>query len=161
MTFQIDSDNSLNFSNFSTETHMFSGLRMLFIDSQIIRTTNYVTYGIQNFIADVGGLAGLFLGFSLLSLFELIIQLFMFIKRMTEKNKVHENNIQNKLKEREASRMNDVIIEISNFELTKSFKKNPAKVRNQQNISIISAVNKNLQEDERMNFGRNPFEILE
>lgn len=134
---------------------------MLFIDSQIIRTTNYVTYGIQNFIADVGGLAGLFLGFSLLSLFELMIQLFMFIKRMTEKNKVHLNDNKNKLKEREASRINDVIIEISNFDLTKSFEEKPVKVRNNQNISIISAAKKNLQEDERMKFARNPFEILE
>lgn len=36
----------------------------------------------QNFVSDVGGLAGLFLGFSLLSLFELIVKCFMTIKNL-------------------------------------------------------------------------------
>lgn len=46
---------------------------IIFIDSEIIETTNYVTYNLQNFVADIGGLAGLFLGFSLLTLFEIIL----------------------------------------------------------------------------------------
>ncbi|KAG5675951.1 hypothetical protein PVAND_005808 [Polypedilum vanderplanki] len=34
--------------------------------------TSYVAYTIQNFVADCGGLCGLFFGFSLLSIYELI-----------------------------------------------------------------------------------------
>jgi amiloride-sensitive sodium channel len=40
--------------------------------------TSYVAYSIQNFVADCGGLIGLFLGFSLLSIFELVCNLITF-----------------------------------------------------------------------------------
>lgn len=38
-----------------------------------METTNYVTYKIQNFLSDIGGLVGLFLGLSILSVFEFIL----------------------------------------------------------------------------------------
>jgi hypothetical protein len=41
-------------------------------------TRSYVAYSIQNFVADCGGLIGLFLGFSLLSIFELVCNLITF-----------------------------------------------------------------------------------
>lgn len=50
-----------------------------------METTNYVTYKIQNFVSDIGGLAGLFLGFSLLSLFELILKGFAGIRDFSRK----------------------------------------------------------------------------
>ena len=49
---------------------------MNFESSQILITTHYVTYKLHNFICDIGGLAGLFLGFSLLSMFEMILNFF-------------------------------------------------------------------------------------
>lgn len=57
-------------------------MTLIFIDSEIIETTNYVTYIIQNFISDIGGLAGLFLGFSLLSLFEIILRMISLCKKV-------------------------------------------------------------------------------
>ena len=53
----------------------------MFDESQVLETTNHITYTFQNFIADIGGLAGLFIGFSLLSLFEIILRIFAFIKK--------------------------------------------------------------------------------
>lgn len=54
---------------------------VLFEDSQIVKRTNYVTYKILNFMSDVGGLLGLFLGFSLLSLFELLLKICSYLKK--------------------------------------------------------------------------------
>jgi hypothetical protein len=45
---------------------------VVFATNQITKTENFVAYKLQNFIADVGGLLGLFLGSSLLSLVELL-----------------------------------------------------------------------------------------
>ena len=137
---------------------MFAGLRMLFVDSQIIRTTNYVTYGIQNFTSDVGGLAGLFLGFSLLSLFELTIKLFLLITRMINKNKVDTKD-KNKSKGSQICRVNDVVIEIPNF---KALKKHEEKIQNvkfksDKNVCMISPAMDKADHEEN----RNPFEILE
>ena len=52
-----------------------------FEDSQIVKRTNYVTYKLLNFMSDVGGLLGLFLGFSLLSLFELMLTICSYMKK--------------------------------------------------------------------------------
>ena len=54
----------------------------MFEDSQIIQRTNYVTYKVQNFMSDIGGLIGLFLGFSLLSLFELMLRVCCYLRRL-------------------------------------------------------------------------------
>ena len=47
-----------------------------------METTNYVSYKIQNFVSDIGGLVGLFLGISFLSLFELAVKAFGFLKKI-------------------------------------------------------------------------------
>lgn len=62
-----------------------SSMQLAFGDSQIMETTNYVTYTAENFVSDIGGLAGLFLGFSLLSLFELTVKAFEMIKKFIRK----------------------------------------------------------------------------
>ncbi|KAG5672929.1 hypothetical protein PVAND_003017 [Polypedilum vanderplanki] len=49
-----------------------SHLKIKFEKETIKMNTKYVAYTIQNFLADCGGLIGIFLGFSLLSIFELI-----------------------------------------------------------------------------------------
>jgi hypothetical protein len=67
-----------------------SGMHLAFGESQILETTNYVTYTAENFVSDIGGLAGLFLGFSLLSLFELIVKAYEAIKNFIEKSKNHK-----------------------------------------------------------------------
>lgn len=59
--------------------------RILWDDSQISETTNYVTYKVQNFISDIGGLVGLFLGISLLSLFEFALKFLAIIKGCLKK----------------------------------------------------------------------------
>lgn len=43
-----------------------------------------MTYKLQNFVSDIGGLAGLFLGFSLLSLFEIILKAVVITKNFFE-----------------------------------------------------------------------------
>jgi hypothetical protein len=40
--------------------------------AEIEEQENYATYTLENFVADLGGIIGLFLGFSILSLIELI-----------------------------------------------------------------------------------------
>lgn len=60
----------------------------------------------QNFVSDVGGLAGLFLGFSLISLFELIFKCFMTLKNLispcscTKLNQVSEQKSLSKSRKR-------------------------------------------------------------
>jgi pilus assembly protein TadC len=77
----------------------------LFEDSQIIQRTNYVTYKVQNFMSDVGGLIGLFLGFSLLSLFELLLRMCSYLKRVIQgwigklKQKLSESRVDGALTE--------------------------------------------------------------
>jgi hypothetical protein len=44
-------------------------------DSMIEEQENYAVYNLENFIADLGGIIGLFLGFSILSLIELIFEI--------------------------------------------------------------------------------------
>lgn len=58
---------------------------MIFANSQILETTNYVTYKLQNFVSDIGGLVGLFLGLSLLSVFEFILSVFHMLKKYLKK----------------------------------------------------------------------------
>ncbi|CAG9810958.1 unnamed protein product [Chironomus riparius] len=45
-----------------------SNIKVIFVNSQIEKISNYVTYRLENFILDVGGLIGICLGSSLLSL---------------------------------------------------------------------------------------------
>lgn len=68
----------------SNTTH--SGFQIAFGDSQILESTNYVTYKVQNFVSDIGGLAGLFLGFSLLSLFEIVLKSVAIFKNFIRKS---------------------------------------------------------------------------
>lgn len=58
---------------------------MLFVDSQIISTTSYVTYQLENFIFDVGGLLGLCLGSSLLSLLTIPVKIYSLFKDLRQK----------------------------------------------------------------------------
>ncbi|CAG9799851.1 unnamed protein product [Chironomus riparius] len=60
-------------------------LNMNFESSQILITTHYVTYKLHNFICDIGGLAGLFLGFSLLSMFEMVLNFFAIMFKIIAK----------------------------------------------------------------------------
>jgi len=52
----------------------------MFVDSQIKKTSNYVTYKMENFIFDIGSLIGLLLGSSLLSVLKLLISICKTIK---------------------------------------------------------------------------------
>jgi amiloride-sensitive sodium channel len=55
--------------------HLFSHFDFVFAQHTVEEHTSYVAYSIQNFVADFGGLIGLFSGFSLLSIFELVCNL--------------------------------------------------------------------------------------
>ena len=75
---------------------------------------NYATYELEHFIFDIGGLIGLFLGSSILSLLELFVNVCKFIKKQAEnvnnlcKQKIElDNNL-------DMIRAPDVVIEIPN-----------------------------------------------
>ncbi|CAG9802085.1 unnamed protein product [Chironomus riparius] len=76
----------------SSDEFIYTKMSIIFIDSEIIETTNYVTYRVQNFISDIGGLAGLFLGFSLLSLFEIILGIMSLCKKMLRRLRRKKND---------------------------------------------------------------------
>ncbi|CAG9810955.1 unnamed protein product [Chironomus riparius] len=82
-------------SEFSSETHLYADIKITFGDSQIKKTSNYVTYELENFIFDIGGLIGLFLGSSILSVLELLVNISKIIKSQVL-------GILNKVKSREA-----------------------------------------------------------
>lgn len=65
-----------------------------FEDSQIVKRTNYVTYKLLNFMSDVGGLLGLFLGFSLLSLFELMLTICSYMKKRIDTEVISINELE-------------------------------------------------------------------
>lgn len=72
-------------SCFFSNNYTSSGFQITFGDSQILESTNYVTYQIQNFVSDIGGLAGLFLGISLLSVYEMLLKAVQIIKKFIGK----------------------------------------------------------------------------
>ncbi|XP_070505954.1 pickpocket protein 28-like [Chironomus tepperi] len=59
--------------NDHSEKHFYSIIHIVFGDSQIKKTSIYVTYEIENFIFDIGGLIGLFLGSSIISVLALFV----------------------------------------------------------------------------------------
>jgi hypothetical protein len=59
---------------------MYTRIKVVFADSQIKKTSNYVTYEVENFVFDIGGLIGLFLGSSLLTVMKLVIGVFRTIR---------------------------------------------------------------------------------
>ncbi|CAG9810957.1 unnamed protein product [Chironomus riparius] len=65
--------------------YLLADIKVTFADSQIEKTSNYVTYELENFIFDIGGLIGLFLGSSILSVLELIVSIFRTIKNYTQR----------------------------------------------------------------------------
>jgi amiloride-sensitive sodium channel len=69
---------------------LVSHFDFMFAKHAIEEHTSYVAYTIQNFVADCGGLIGLFLGFSLLSIFELVCNLITFATRKWKKPKQQE-----------------------------------------------------------------------
>ncbi|CAG9810956.1 unnamed protein product [Chironomus riparius] len=74
----IQNDNDL------AESYRYALFDIVFGDSQIKKTSNYVTYEMENFIFDIGGLIGLFLGSSILSVLELIVSILKAIKSHTK-----------------------------------------------------------------------------
>jgi amiloride-sensitive sodium channel len=56
----------------------------MFRDNTIEEREKYVAYNLENFVSDFGGLIGLFLGFSLLSIVELIHDFFKYCFRQTQ-----------------------------------------------------------------------------
>ncbi|CAG9804871.1 unnamed protein product [Chironomus riparius] len=90
--------------------HDYSTLTIKFDEAQIVKRTNYVTYKLQNFMSDVGGLVGFFLGFSMLSLFESALKLFSLLKvvldRLVSKQTEQEVTTENK---NEVQSLNNVV----------------------------------------------------
>ncbi|CAG9804870.1 unnamed protein product [Chironomus riparius] len=68
----------------------YAAVSIKFDESQIVKRTNYVTYKLQNFVADIGGLIGLFLGFSLLSLFDTFLKICSCLKAIFERLELKE-----------------------------------------------------------------------
>jgi len=64
---------------------MHALINVIFADSQIEKTSNYVTYKMENFIFDIGSLIGLFLGSSILSVLELLVSICKTIKNRCKK----------------------------------------------------------------------------
>ncbi|XP_070500674.1 sodium channel protein Nach-like [Chironomus tepperi] len=89
----------LKYSDHTEDGYIHSMVSIIFIDSEIIETTNYITYRLQNFISDIGGLAGLFLGFSLLTLFELILGITSYCRKLIKRLKNDKGKrVQNSVK---------------------------------------------------------------
>lgn len=59
---------------------MHAVINVIFADSQIEKTINYVTYEMENFLFDIGGLLGLFLGSSIVSILTMLINICKLIK---------------------------------------------------------------------------------
>ncbi|XP_070500712.1 pickpocket protein 28-like [Chironomus tepperi] len=68
-------------SNNEDKNETLSYLEISFKDFQILHTTHFTAYEIQNLISDIGGLLGLFLGFSLISIFEIITRIINMVKQ--------------------------------------------------------------------------------
>lgn len=78
-----------NFKNYMffifSEKYRLSTIHVVFGESQIKKTSKYVTYEMENFVFDIGGLIGLFLGSSILSVLELLVSICKTIKNRAEK----------------------------------------------------------------------------
>lgn len=84
---------------------------MYFTTSLIPRTTSYVTYQLENFIFDIGGLLGLFLGSSLVSLFQIPMNVYRFFRRQ---------RFHRRISEVQAPSVEDINIEIPEIYQTQS-----------------------------------------
>ena len=68
-----------------------------------------MSYNVQNFVSDIGGLLGLFLGISLLSLFELTIKAISVLRRLWSiltSKVVKQRKSRNSIKKYRTQRMN-------------------------------------------------------
>ncbi|KAG5680506.1 hypothetical protein PVAND_010013 [Polypedilum vanderplanki] len=74
-----------------TEEDIFAYLKFTFDETFIVEEESYAPYALQNFIADTGGLLGLFIGCSLLSFFELFYFISMKISQAFNKGKKLES----------------------------------------------------------------------
>ncbi|XP_070505969.1 pickpocket protein 28-like [Chironomus tepperi] len=90
-------------SEYIHDTLMYASIKVIFADSQIEKTSNYVTYEMENFIFDVGGLIGLFLGSSILSVLELLLGIFRIIRNYSEM-------IRNAVKSRRTNRVQEQVV---------------------------------------------------
>jgi uncharacterized membrane protein len=64
----------------------FTSVDIFFENFQVEEVTKFAAYNFSNFIADCGGLLGLFLGCSVLSIVELFYLLVMFVCKRKDKN---------------------------------------------------------------------------
>ncbi|XP_070504703.1 pickpocket protein 28-like [Chironomus tepperi] len=74
-----------------TESNVYARMAIRFNDHSIDEQENYVAYKLQNFIADFGGLLGLFMGCSILSIVEVI---FHCIRACFKRGQIEEIEIQ-------------------------------------------------------------------
>jgi hypothetical protein len=63
-------------------------LQIAFLDPTVQEVEKFISYKLQNFVSDVGGLLGLFMGCSLIS----IVEIFFFIIRFVTKSSRIESN---------------------------------------------------------------------
>ena len=68
------------FLNFPRKSESLSIIKVIFTESQIKRTSYYITYKIDRFIVDVGSSIGLMLGLAI------IIELFLYACKMVNKH---------------------------------------------------------------------------
>lgn len=74
---------SKHFNLFYRRNITLSILEIQFPSTRITRTSNNANYKAQNFISDIGGLMGLFLGYSLLTLCEYFLNIFVGKKKFS------------------------------------------------------------------------------
>ncbi|KAG5676566.1 hypothetical protein PVAND_006390 [Polypedilum vanderplanki] len=77
-------------------------LRLMFKEHLVEVHEKYASYKIQNFIADFGGLLGLFMGCSLISIVEII---FLLLHIFSKSNKIKDTDVERKIIENKLGRM--------------------------------------------------------
>lgn len=114
-----------------SDGYIHSTLSIWFEDSQIIKRTNYVTYKLQNFMSDVGGLIGLFLGFSLLSLFELLLKVFSYLRKTAERW------ISRLKRHSDESRSDDTLTEVLSVKELRWFNSGSNRIRHDDDVFVL------------------------
>ncbi|KAL7045139.1 hypothetical protein ACKWTF_002156 [Chironomus riparius] len=84
----LNTKNFIVFQNQSNITAIFTSIKVIFEEFLIDEQTSFVAYKLENFIAECGGLLGLFMGCSMLSIVELF---YLCFKKITEKRNQHLN----------------------------------------------------------------------
>ncbi|CAG9798477.1 unnamed protein product [Chironomus riparius] len=75
--YNIVNEYTFDRNDYDDENVSYGTIEIQFLVAQVTETTKFATYQFENFIAEVGGLISLFLGFSLLSFFELCFEHFV------------------------------------------------------------------------------------